>query len=184
MDAKDVAELLDYLEAHGPEVYVDGGWGVDALLGRQTRSHADLDIAVPHIHVPKLRELLARRGYHEQARDGSWECNFVLADNAGRAVDVHSYTLDAAGNNTFGICYRGEDLQGNGIIGTRPVRCITPASLVKFHTGYEPDENDFHDVRAVCERFQIELPERYRESPAPTSPSDSARPDSSSAPRS
>jgi lincosamide nucleotidyltransferase A/C/D/E len=180
MDAKDVSELLDYLEIHGLEVYVDGGWGVDALLGRQTRSHADLDIALPHIHVPKLRELLGRRGHREQARDGSWECNFVLADQAGRVVDVHSYTLDDAGNNTFGITYRGEDLKGNGIIDTRPVRCITPASIVKFHTGYEPDENDSHDVRAVCERFQIELPEGYRRFLTPTSPSDSTPPGSSS----
>jgi lincosamide nucleotidyltransferase A/C/D/E len=31
---------------HQIEFYVDGGWGVDALLGKQTRPHADLDIAI------------------------------------------------------------------------------------------------------------------------------------------
>jgi lincosamide nucleotidyltransferase A/C/D/E len=164
VDAKSVAELIEHLESHGFEVYVDGGWGVDALLGRQTRPHADLDIAMPHSQVPALRELLTRRGYREQARPSSWECNFVLVDGAGRTLDVHSYTLDAAGNNTFGITYQGSDLNGNGSIDGKPVRCITPDSLVRFHTGYEPDADDFHDVRSLCERYQIELPKEYRTS--------------------
>jgi lincosamide nucleotidyltransferase A/C/D/E len=162
MQAKDVAELIALLESHGMEVYVDGGWGVDALLGRQTRSHSDLDVAIPHLHVPQLRALLAARGYREQSRPDSGECNFVLADKSSRKLDVHSYTLDALGNNTFGISYRGDDLKGSGIIAGRPVRCITPTSLVKFHTGYEPDDDDFHDVRSVCERFGIPLPPEYR----------------------
>ena len=36
-----------------------------------------------------------------------------------------------------------------------------PEWLVKFHTGYELDENDFHDVKALCERFCIALPDEY-----------------------
>ena len=81
----------------GVEVYVDGGWAVDAVLGRETRPHSDLDIALPHKHVPTLREILGTRGYREQLRDDTWECNFVLADEHGRQVDVHSFTLDEAG---------------------------------------------------------------------------------------
>jgi hypothetical protein len=33
--------------------------------------------------------------------------------------------------------------------------------MVKFHTGYEPDENDYRDVRALCQRFGIEMPSEY-----------------------
>jgi lincosamide nucleotidyltransferase A/C/D/E len=36
-------ELLEQLAAVGP-AWVGGGWGVDALVGRQTRSHADLAV--------------------------------------------------------------------------------------------------------------------------------------------
>jgi len=32
---------------------------------------------------------------------------------------------------------------------------------VKFHTGYELDDNDWHDVRLLCERFQIAVPDEY-----------------------
>jgi len=33
---------------------------------------------------------------------------------------------------------------------------------VKFHTQYDPDETDFHDVQALCARFFIPLPDLYR----------------------
>jgi lincosamide nucleotidyltransferase A/C/D/E len=161
MNARDAAELIELFEHHGLEVYVDGGWAVDALLGEQTRPHRDLDIAIPEKYVPLLRELLAARGYREQPRDDSWECNFVLADAHGREIDVHSYSLDDAGNNVQGVAYTGEQLTGTGCINGYPVRCISPEWLVKFHTGYELDENDFSDVRALCERFSIPLPDEY-----------------------
>src|SRR6266516_1695727 len=72
------------------------------------RRNDDLDIALPHAQVPRLRALLSTRGFGEQRRDDSWECNFVLADEAGRRLDVHSYTLDAAGLNVGGVPYIGE----------------------------------------------------------------------------
>jgi lincosamide nucleotidyltransferase A/C/D/E len=161
MDAADVVELLDFLERSGLEVYVDGGWAVDALLGEQTRSHDDLDVAIPHGQVPLLRRLMATRGFHERPQAETWECNFVLADARDRRLDVHSYTLDAAGKNVHGVPYSAEHLTGTGIITGRAVRCIDPASLVRFHTGYEVDERDHHDVRLLCERFGLPLPDDY-----------------------
>jgi len=158
---KDASGLIALLEQNALEVCVDGGWAVDAVLGRQTRPHDDLDIALPHAQVPRLRALLSTRGFVEQPRDDSWECNFVLADEAGRRLDVHSYTLDAAGQNVGGVPYIGEQLTGRGVIGGYPVRCIPPDWLVKFHSGYELDNNDWHDVRLLCERFQIAVPDEY-----------------------
>jgi lincosamide nucleotidyltransferase A/C/D/E len=34
--------------------------------------------------------------------------------------------------------------------------------MVKFHTGYKLDENDYHDVAALCRRFGMELPDEYK----------------------
>jgi lincosamide nucleotidyltransferase A/C/D/E len=111
--------------------------------------------------VPRLRVLLGTRGFSEQRRDDTWECNFVLADKAGRRLDVHSYTLDAAGLNVGGIPYIREHLTGRGVIGGHSVRCIAPEWLIKFHTGYELDDNDWHDVRLLCERFRVAVPDEY-----------------------
>lgn len=163
MKAGAAAELVRFLEENGVEVYVDGGWAVDALIGQQTRMHGDLDIALPEKHVPRLRELLLARGYEEQSQKVSWECNFVLADAQGHEVDVHSYTLDDAGNNIHGVPYMAEQLTGRGVIDGYPVNCISAEWLVKFHTEYEPDESDFHDVRQLSERFGISLPDCYVE---------------------
>ncbi|MGB2666529.1 MAG: hypothetical protein WAK48_21175 [Candidatus Acidiferrum sp.] len=45
------------------------------------------------------------------------------------------------------------------------VRYVPPEWLVKFHTGYKLDRNDFRDVRALCERFGIALPDEYLKEP-------------------
>ena len=161
MTAEDVLEILQLLADNNIHVYVDGGWGVDALLEKQTRLHTDLDIAMEHKDVPKLRELLQARGYRESPRNDTWECNFVLADAAGHEVDVHSYTFDEEGRVIFGVPYPADSLRGNGMIGGQQVDCITPEWMVAFHTGYELDRNDYRDVSALCERFGIDLPPEY-----------------------
>jgi hypothetical protein len=43
MSAGSAAGILAALDARDAEVSVGGGWGVDALLGEQTREHSDLD---------------------------------------------------------------------------------------------------------------------------------------------
>lgn len=161
MKAEKVIELLKLFADHGIDTVVDGGWGVDALLGEQTRPHDDLDIAIPHKDVPKLRKLLTGRGFRDVPRDDTRECNFVLGDEFGNLVDVHSYTFDEDGNNIFGVEYLPEHLTGEGTINGYKVKCISPETAVEFHTGYELDENDFRDVQALCERFKIPLPSEY-----------------------
>jgi lincosamide nucleotidyltransferase A/C/D/E len=41
------------------------------------------------------------------------------------------------------------------------VRCIAPEWEVRFHTGYPVDEQDWHDVSALCARFDIPVPDDY-----------------------
>jgi len=161
MTANDVVEIIKLIEQNGIEVYVDGGWGVDALLGEQTRIHEDLDIAVPHKFVPKLRELLEARGYKDVPRDDTRDCNFVLGDDKGHLVDIHSYTFDENGENIYGVAYKPHHLTGTGTINGYPVKCPPPDVMVEFHTGYELDETDYHDTKALCERFSFLLPRDY-----------------------
>ena len=96
-----VVQLLQLFEQHGIKVVVDGGWGVDALLGEQTRVHGD--IALEHKDVPKLRALLEARGYRDVPRDDTRDCNFVMGDKEGHEVDFHSYTFDTHGKLVFGF---------------------------------------------------------------------------------
>ena len=161
MTAHDVIEVLQLFQQNHIDVCIDGGWGVDALLGKQTRKHADLDIAIPHKDVAQLRALLEARGYEDVPRDDTRECNFVLGDDQGHQIDIHTYAFDAAGNNLFGVEYPYDSLQGSGSVNGHPVKCISPEWMVKFHTGYKLDEDDCRDVLALCQHFGIEMPSEY-----------------------
>lgn len=162
MTARDAVDLYNLFDQHGIKVWIDGGWGVDALLGQQTRRHDDLDVALHHSDLSTLCKLLADRGYHHLPTSDSWGCNFVLGDDQGHRIDLHSFEIDSRGGNTFGCAYRGECLTGIGTIDGYPVRCIAPDSIVKFHTGYPLGRDDFLDAKALCEKFAVEMPEAHQ----------------------
>ena len=44
---KDAIEIINYASKIGVKVYLDGGWGVDALLKRQTRPEQTTIIFTP-----------------------------------------------------------------------------------------------------------------------------------------
>ncbi len=71
MTVDDVLWFLDLMDETHIELVVDGGWGVDALLGHQSRTHLDLDIAVRHRDVPRLRQVLDGSGYFDIHREGT-----------------------------------------------------------------------------------------------------------------
>ena len=86
MNAQDVFELYDQLARLEIELWLDGGWAVDALLGQESRTHEDVDIVIEERHVSKLRELLVQKGYTDIPRDDTSAWNFVLGITDG---DVH-----------------------------------------------------------------------------------------------
>ena len=166
MEAADVLELYNALEKLGIEVWIDGGWGVDALLEKQTRPHKDLDIVIQQKDVARLRELLEAHGCKEIKLEIARPHNFVLADSHGHEIDVHVIILDEQGNGIYGPAENGEmypvdALAGIGIIAGQTVKCISPRWTINFHSGYELKETDYQDVAALCEKFGIQLPAEY-----------------------
>jgi lincosamide nucleotidyltransferase A/C/D/E len=95
VSAEDVFELLTAIEAAGLEVWVDGGWGVDALLGEQTREHQDLDLVARLEDIEPMLRALAP--WHFSVAEDHRPVRCVLRDRRGRQIDVHTVTLDATG---------------------------------------------------------------------------------------
>ena len=58
MDAPSFVAIVDRLEQEGVDVWIDGGWGVDALLGDETRQHDDLGLVAELRHADRIVELL------------------------------------------------------------------------------------------------------------------------------
>lgn len=167
MTAADVIAIYEACEATGIQIWIDGGWSVDALLGEETRPHGDLDIAMEAGHVPALCQLLKAQGYAPVPRADASDWNFVLGDALGHRIDIHAFVVNETGAGILGPPENGHayppgSLTGDGKIQNRKVRCIDPEHLVRFHTGYPPRDTDRHDVKLLCELFNIPLPEAYR----------------------
>lgn len=123
-------ELLDLLARIEFEIWVDGGWAVDVLVGRQTRLHDDLDIAIESRFVERARSLLESVDFRAVARDDMSAWNFVLGHEDGRSVDFHMIVLDSDGNGRYGPpenaeMYPAAALAGRSELGGRSVRCIS-----------------------------------------------------------
>lgn len=165
-----LVDLLHLLDEASIAVWLDGGWGVDALLKTQTRPHKDADIILRVSDVPKLQEILGSRGF--AIRDGAPPNSFVLADGSGLEVDVHAVVFDDEGNAVYRMengedwIYPAKGFSGRGYVEGRSVHCLSPTTQVLCHAhGYVPTEKDFRDMALLQERFDVELPPQLKRSP-------------------
>jgi lincosamide nucleotidyltransferase A/C/D/E len=174
--AKDVLTIYQSLSDNGIQVWLSGGWGIDALLGRETREHKDLDVLILVDDVVPMRDLLARAGYalHELWSENTWTVDahgteiptaFVLQDREGRQVDAHAMRLDDQGNGVpawehDGFAILREHLAGEGTIAGVAIRCISPESQVLGHTGYELPQEQARDLALLQERFGVGHPDQ------------------------
>jgi len=167
MPAKTLVDLYRGLEDRAVKIWIDGGWGVDALLGEQTRPHDDVDIVVQEKDLAALVALLIEQGYRDVPRDDTRPWNFVLGGGRGCEVDIHVIRIAENGDGIYGPAENGEAypayaLTGTGTIDGQQVRCMTLGYQIVSHRGYELRDKDVHDIRNLCERFDLALPEEYR----------------------
>ena len=175
MTAVDVLQILERLREAGIGVWLDGGWGVDALVGEQTRPHDDLDVVISLGDAPAAIAALAALGF--AIADDERPTRFVARDSRDRRVDFHTVVFDEEGGGTQQLQdgsswrYPPEGFAGLGRIEGRPVACLTAAVQVLCHIGYDPDDTDRHDMQLLADRFGLTLPSPY--AGAPASPSSS-----------
>lgn len=169
VSASDVVEIVTWLEQHEINVWLNGGWGVDALLGRQTREHEDLDITLSAADRAAYSAAMESAGCRTYRVDNDF--NWVLIDGRGRLVDTHlvdfsETTITESGVRTYGpagLPFEVGSLEGRGTVAAKSVRCERAEFQVRGHTGYTPDENDYRDVLALCQAFDIDVPALFKE---------------------
>jgi lincosamide nucleotidyltransferase A/C/D/E len=155
MNADEVHNVLDALAAAGCNAWIGGGWGVDALVGHQTRPHRDLDLAIAAEDEPAALQALGRLGY---VIETDWRPVRVEVCAGGRGrVDLHPLAFDAAGHGhqagLDGGSFRWpKECFTTGAIAGRPVGCISVEQQLLFHSGYEPRDIDHADL-AVLRRL-------------------------------
>jgi hypothetical protein len=151
MPAAEVRRIYTQLQELGIPIWIDGGWGVDALLGQQTRTHGDLDIAVEHQNLAEVLAFLTDNGYSETRRESKW--NAVMSDSHGHDIDIHSFLRDRSQNIVEGIQYPIDSLIGTGVIDGLTVRCVSPEHAIHFREAYESRDKDIQDVAALRRRY-------------------------------
>ena len=159
----DVKQILRLAMEAEIKVFLDGGWGVDALIGYETRTHNDIDIFVEKKDYHKFIQIIKDSGFNEIKLEYTTTSHTVWEDENKRIIDLHCFEYTDDDKILYeGDCFPSETFSGRGKIEDIEVSCIEPYSQVMFHLGYEFDENDMHDVKLLCETFHIEIPDAYR----------------------
>lgn len=148
-----VLEILDLLAAAGVEAWLAGGWGVDALLGRQTRRHCDIDLVIgdDDPSYQKVAQILSREGFwfaSTQYTPGipiAW-CH-IWRHDAGHKVEVlpvplHEPPFSAGGDDADGV----RQAFAEGSIDGRSVPCLAAELQLRLHNGYPRRKVDNQDV--------------------------------------
>ena len=160
MPAEEVLAVVDWLEARGAVHVITGGWAVDALVGRATRPHRDLDVIVEAGACDGLARWLRGRGYEVVV---DWLPIRVELRRGRCGVDLHPMKVAGRGDGVqagFGTQvfeHRAAD-RTRGRIGGRRVVVATAARLMELHRGYEPRPEDLHDIALLRRLLQSDEP--------------------------
>ena len=165
MAGTEVLRVLDALDTAGIRAGITGGWGIDALLRRETRTHGDLDLGVAAEAVDRAVEALRPLGYAVTLDERP--ARVVVESDAGR-IDLHPIVWGPSGAGLqTGLAgevfdYPAGSLDADGEIAGRQVRCATPELQLAFHAHYEPRDHDREDMAALAREFGLALPASYR----------------------
>ncbi|MGI8449852.1 MAG: nucleotidyltransferase domain-containing protein [Streptosporangiaceae bacterium] len=159
MLADDVLSVLAVLRNADADIWIGGGWGIDTLVGRQTRQHRDLDLMHRKSQEPAIVAALADEGFAETL---DWRpVRFAVTDPRGREVDLHPLIFDPDGSAvqaspdpTQPFVYPASCFVTGTILGSA-VPCLSPEQQACFHQGYQPADHDRHDMAQLRQAFGI-----------------------------
>jgi lincosamide nucleotidyltransferase A/C/D/E len=164
MHADQVLEMLAHLQAAGVRTWIGGGWGIDALIGEQTRPHDDLDLAIDTRDEAHIIQTLQQAGF--EIVEDHRPTRFVMRTSTGTEVDLHPVDFTRPGPGVQ-LVPGGKpflyptDAFTSGRIADHPVACLSAVQQIRFHLGYPPQDKDHHDMRLLRDRLGLTIPPPY-----------------------
>jgi lincosamide nucleotidyltransferase A/C/D/E len=162
LSAHEAVALCQLLAQRSIRFWVMGGWGVDALLHRETRPHKDLDLLVALDDLPPLWKLLDEHGFTLQyvweenrwvdTDAHRWPTAFVTPDTQGRELDVHVIDIgpDGAIMQLYDPPWAFPDsITGEGSIAGAAVTCVSKETQLAMHTDYALPEGQRRDLELL-----------------------------------
>lgn len=145
----DLMEVLNLLDSLNMRYWIEGGWGIDILLGKQNREHRDIDVDFDGEFTKALLDKLKEKGY-EIVTDLSPTRIELYNSNLGY-IDIHPLVIDENGNAKQAdleggfYCFKAEWFT-NALFENRLIPCISAEAQKLFHSGYELREIDKIDI--------------------------------------
>lgn len=148
----DLFEVLDLIESMQIAYWLDGGWGVDVLVGKQTREHRDVDLDFDSRYTDQLLTALEADGY--EITTDQRPVRIELYHTGRSYLDIHPFVLGEHGTarqaDLKGGWYEFEaDFFGKAEFSGRWIPCISLKGQRIFHSGYEPRTVDLHDIKLL-----------------------------------
>ena len=158
-----VPSVLEALHDAGVSAWLVGGWGIDALVGEQTRQHRDLDIVfnargdAEQSAVSALADIgfkFVKREAVPGSDPGCWlSTRLVMADDAGRLVDLHPVEFPlVVASGTEERKFSPQEAFVTGSVSGRPVLCLSAPLQLALHEGYEARDIDREDISRLLPR--------------------------------
>jgi lincosamide nucleotidyltransferase A/C/D/E len=169
MGATDVVDVLELLDHAGISCWLVGGWGVDALVGRQTRKHLDVDVALEGQFLEQALNSLESAGFVAVQREGfpaRTPAMVILRDKPRRRVELMPVDISAPppGENGRREASRfryAADSITTGTVNGRTVACLAAPVQLMLRTSYTPRDSDRHDVRVLMEHYRLDVPQGW-----------------------
>lgn len=146
----DLFFILNHLESHYINYWVEGGWGVDIIIGKQHCTHRDIDIDFDGAYEKGLIESLIMKGYQitSDLRPTRIELNHPLHGY----LDLHPLRIGSDGTikqaSLDGGWYEFDPKWfSKALFQRRTIPCYSHEAQKLFHTGYEFREVDRIDLK-------------------------------------
>ena len=141
--------ILDLFERLKVSYWLDGGWGVDVLIGKQQREHRDIDIDFDAKFTTEVIEKLKEIGYITEV---DWmPSRMELKHEEYGYLDIHPLNFNADGSITQAdpeggvYTFQKEWFTTTDYKGLQ-IPCISKEAQLLFHSGYELKEKDKFDI--------------------------------------
>ena len=146
----DLMDVINLLEELNIKYWVDGGWGVDILIGKQNRDHRDIDIDFDSESEEVLLAALKEKGYKITT---DWSPSRLELHHPELGyLDMHPLIINQDGSAKQaapdGGWYEFEAKWfSTAVFEDRVIPCISAEAQKLFHSGYELREVDKIDMK-------------------------------------
>ena len=158
MKKDDVVRVVRAVQGADVRCWLAGGWGIDALLGYQSRRHDDVDLIIDDFemqvrHAFAALEPLGFRVVSTQREPVWMPDRWELRDDARHRMDLLG--LDWSKLRTALGVQEGapnevlELALTVGHIGEHQVPCLSSAAQRVLHSGFSPRRIDDHDLQIL-----------------------------------